>query len=181
MISSTFGYNRKKKNSSKKYTGTSGPDKNTSIIVRQECQIFRRHLTQQTSRLPRVWWIFGGTHTLEHQPLWRILHPLRQSDRLIISCFSLLLLTPPLGGRKNVFFFSFFLSFVYCSTAGYTTFRAGYTTYKCDEGPCNEWGEKLSGRWQQQVLFVRSFRSLKKRKRNLRCHIIMKILYMGYY
>jgi hypothetical protein len=53
---------------------------------------------------------------------------------------------------------------VYCSTAGYTTFGAGYTTYKCDEEPCNEWGEKLSGRWQQQVLFV-SFRSLTKKKK----------------
>jgi hypothetical protein len=105
---------KKKKNSSKKYTGMSGLDKNTSIIARRECQIFRRHLTQQTSRLPRVQWIFGGTHTLEHQPLWRILHRLRLSVRLIISCFSLWL-TPPLGGQKNVFFF--FPSFSLLCTA----------------------------------------------------------------
>jgi len=39
--------------------------------------------------------------------------------------------TPTWRSKKCFFFFSFFLSFVYCSTAG-------YTTYKCDEEPCNE-------------------------------------------
>jgi hypothetical protein len=111
-----------------------------------------------------VRWIFGGTHTLEHQPLWRILHRLRLSVRLIISCFSLWL-TPPLGGQKNVFFFfSFFLSFVYCSTAG-------YTTYKCDEEPCNEVKSFPEGDNNKSCSFVRSFQSLQQKKKNLMCRI----------
>jgi hypothetical protein len=131
----TFGYKRKKKNSSKKIHGHEWTgQKNTSIIA-SRVSIFTTTFNT-TGFLECGSLEVAPTHppTLEHQPLWHILGPsVCPSVRLIISCFSLLLLTPHLEVLKKSIFF-----FFPAARPGTPHSGPGTPTYKCDEEPCNE-------------------------------------------
>jgi hypothetical protein len=107
--------------------------------------------------------------TPEHQPLWHILGPsVRQANNFMF----LSVVDTPLGGRKN----SFFLSFVYCSTAGYTTFGPGTPPTNVTKSlVMNEVRSFPEGDNNKSCLF----RSLKKEKK-LKVSYNKEILYMGY-